>query len=176
MALAKLVNRGDFGTTTTVWTAAGSGDVAAGVLMADPADIVIRTDTGNVYIILTGGTLQLIGTTAGGGTGRPSSTVTPGATPTWALSNAVNGVFRITALAAAITNMSTNGSLSGAAEGNSMIFEITDNGTARALAWGTLFEPSGTIALPTTTVISTKLTVGFLYNPATSKMTCVAVA
>jgi hypothetical protein len=52
---------------------------------------------------------------------------------------------------------------------------ITDNGTARAITWGASFEAS-TIALPTTTVISTRLDVAFIWNTATSKWRCVGVA
>ncbi len=64
-------------------------------------------------------------------------------------------IHRITALAAAITNMTTN--LSGTPEVWDMIaIEITDNGTARAITWGASFA-NGTIALPTTTSISTTL-------------------
>ena len=56
-----------------------------------------------------------------------------------------------------------------------LILGFTDNGTARAITWGTGFEAS-TVALPLTTVVSTLLLVGLLYNPTTSKYRCVAVA
>lgn len=99
-------------------------------------------------------------------------TVTQAATPTINTDN--TDVASITGLAQAITSMTTN--LSGTpAAGESVIIEITDNGTARAITWGTSFEAS-TVALPTTTVISAKLTVGFFWNSATSKWRCVAAA
>lgn len=99
-------------------------------------------------------------------------TVTQSATPTINTDN--TDIASITALAQAITSFTTN--LSGTpVAGNSLIIEITDDGTARALAWGASFEAS-TVALPTTTVISTKLTVGFIWNSATSKWRCVATA
>ena len=83
-------------------------------------------------------------------------------------------VASITGLAQAITSMTTN--LTGTpVDGQSLIIRITDNGTARAITWGASFEAS-TVALPTTTVISTMLIVGFLWNTATSKWRCVAVA
>ena len=53
--------------------------------------------------------------------------------------------------------------------------EFKDTGTARAITWGASFEDAGQ-ALPTTTVISKLLTVGFIYNTVTSKWGCVAVA
>lgn len=99
-------------------------------------------------------------------------TVTQNATPTSNTDNA--DVFSMTGLAAAVTNMSTN-QTGTPADGDMLIWRITDNGTARALTWGTLYEAS-TVALPTTTVISTMLVVGFLWNTATSKWRCVAVA
>ena len=78
----------------------------------------------------------------------------------------------ITALAAAITSMTTN--LSGTpTNGQKLIIRFKDDGTARAITWGASFEACG-VALPTTTVISKRLTVGFLYDTTTSKWGCVA--
>lgn len=80
----------------------------------------------------------------------------------------------ITAQAEAITSMTTN--LSGTPTNfQSLIIRIKDNGTARAITWGASFEAKGT-ALPTTTVISKVLTVGFIYDTVTSKWGCVASA
>lgn len=98
--------------------------------------------------------------------------VTQSATPTINTDNA--DVISITGLAQAITSMTTN--LTGTPNpGDTLLFEITDNGTARALTWGASFEPS-TVPLPTTTVASALLTVGTRWNTATSKWRCVAVA
>jgi hypothetical protein len=78
----------------------------------------------------------------------------------------------ITALAAAITSMTTN--LSGTpTNGQALLFRIKDNGTARAITWGASFEARG-VALPTTTVISKVLTTLFIYDTTTSKWGCVA--
>lgn len=101
-----------------------------------------------------------------------TGTVASSATPTINTDNV--DLFSITALAAAITSMTTN--LTGTpVAGDALIIEITDNGTARAITWGASFEAS-TVALPTTTVISTKLTVGFIWNTTTSKWRCMGVA
>lgn len=84
-------------------------------------------------------------------------------------------VVKITAQNAAITSFTTN--LTGTpVDGDTLRISITDDGTARALTWGTSFEASGTVALPTTTVINTRLDVGFFWNVATSKWRCVASA
>lgn len=82
--------------------------------------------------------------------------------------------FDITALAAAITSMTTN--LTGTpVNGDIFIFTIKDDGTARAIAWGAAFTPGG-VALPTTTVLSKILTVGFRYSTANAlnKWCCIA--
>jgi len=100
-------------------------------------------------------------------------TTTSSSTPTINTDN--YDIYRITAQSAAITSFTTN--LSGTpTDGQMIIISITDNGTARAITWGSSFEASGNVSLPTTTVISTRLDVGFLYNTVTSKWRCVAVA
>lgn len=88
------------------------------------------------------------------------NTITSSATPT---TNTDNYDFvNITALAAAITSMTTN--LSGTPSiGDVLVFQIKDNGTARAITWGASFTAKG-VALPTTTVISKLLTVCFIWN------------
>ena len=101
-----------------------------------------------------------------------SGTVASSATPTINTDNV--DYYSITALAAAITSFTTN--LSGTPTiGQTLWISIKDNGTARAITWGASFEAS-TIALPTTTVISTRLDVAFIWNEATSVWRCVGVA
>ena len=100
--------------------------------------------------------------------------ITSHATPTINTDNC--DAVDITALAEDITNMSTN--LSGTPTNKQkLLFEIKDNGTARAISWGTSFVAGG-VALPTTTVLSKILTVGFIYSTANSlnKWRCIAVA
>ena len=80
--------------------------------------------------------------------------------------------YSITALAVAITSMTTN--LSGTPTNfQKLIIRIKDNGTARAITWGASFEAKG-VTLPTTTVLSKVLTVGLIYDTVTSKWGCVA--
>jgi hypothetical protein len=101
-----------------------------------------------------------------------SGTVASAATPTINTDNV--DYYSITALAAAITSFTTN--LSGTPTiGQTLWISIKDNGTARAITWGASFEAS-TIALPTTTVISTRLDVAFIWNESTSVWRCVGVA
>lgn len=103
---------------------------------------------------------------------KRAPSITQSATPTINTDN--TDYAEITGLAQAITSMTTN--LSGTpVKGDTLWVSITDNGTARGITWGTSFEAS-TVALPTTTVLSTRLDIGFTWNVATSKWRCVAVA
>lgn len=98
---------------------------------------------------------------------------TQSATPTINTDN--TDIASITALGQAITSMTTN--LSGTpVNGDTLWISITDDGTARLITWGTSFEASGNVALPTTTVLSTRLDVLFTWNTVTSKWRCIAVS
>lgn len=101
---------------------------------------------------------------------RRKSTETSSATPTINTDNA--DCHQITALAAAITSMTTN--LSGTpTDGQELDIEILDNGTARAITWGASFA-SGPATLPTTTTLSKWLYVKFRYSSSRSKWICMA--
>ena len=96
----------------------------------------------------------------------------PGATPSTNTDNL--DIANYTGLATAITSMSTN--LTGTpSDGDLLEFRFTDNGTARAITWGASFSNS-TVSVPTTTVASTMLRVGFEYNSTASSWVCIAVA
>lgn len=100
------------------------------------------------------------------------ATVASSATPS--INTDTSKIFSIANLATAVTSFTTN--LTGTpVNGQKLWIFIVDNGTARALTWGSKFEAS-TVALPTTTVVSTRLDVGFIWNAASSKWRCVAVA
>lgn len=100
------------------------------------------------------------------------TTITSSATPT--INTDDCDAVTITALAAAITSMTSN--LSGTPTNfQRLTIRIKDDGTARAITWGASFEAKG-VALPTTTVISKVLTVGFIYDTVSAKWGCVASA
>jgi hypothetical protein len=82
--------------------------------------------------------------------------------------------FNITALAAAITSM-TSGLSGTPVDGQKLMIRIKDNGTARAITWGTSFVSSGVATLLATTVASKTHRVGLIYDSAMAKWTCVAV-
>lgn len=98
--------------------------------------------------------------------------VASSATPAF---NTDNGdIARLTGLTTNITNASTN--LTGTPNhGDMFSYEITDNGVARTISWGTSFAATGTLALPTTTVISTRLRCLFQYADNVLKWEIVAV-
>lgn len=101
-----------------------------------------------------------------------TGTATSSATPTINTDNV--DFYSLTAQAADITSMTTN--LSGTpTEGQRLWIAITGT-AARAITWGASFESSGNVTLPTTTVLTARLDVGFIWNSVTSKWRCVAVA
>ena len=80
-------------------------------------------------------------------------------------------IFDITALAAAAAIANPTGT---PVDGQTLIFRIKDNGTARALTWGTDYREVG-VVLPDTTVINKTLYVGTIYNANADKFDVVAV-
>lgn len=97
------------------------------------------------------------------------STTTSSATPTINTDNV--DMYGLTAQAADITSFTTN--LSGTPTDGQKLWIYIVGTAARAITWGSSFEAS-TIALPTTTVSTNRLDVGFVWNAATSKWRCVA--
>jgi hypothetical protein len=79
----------------------------------------------------------------------------------------------ITAQTAAITSF-TSGLTGAPVDGDTLRISIT--GTAAVgITWGNKFEAS-TVVLPTTTVLTARLDVGFVWNTETTAWRCVAVA
>lgn len=99
------------------------------------------------------------------------STTASSATPTINTDNV--DMFGLTAQAADITSFTTN--LSGTPTDGQKLWIYIVGTAARAITWGASFEAS-TVALPTTTVSTNRLDVGFVWNAATSKWRCVAAA
>jgi hypothetical protein len=150
--------------------------VAHGSAPSSPTNGDVWSTTA-AWIVRTNGATETLATLAGTQT-LTAKRVTPrvtseasSATPTINTDN--TDLHRITALTVNITSFTTN--LSGTpTHGQKLIIEITGT-AARTIAWGAEFEAS-TVALPTTTVTTAMLTVGFIYNSATTNWRCVAVA
>jgi hypothetical protein len=99
------------------------------------------------------------------------STATSSATPTINTDNV--DIYGLTAQAVDITSFSTN--LSGTPTNGQKLWIYIVGTAARAITWGASFE-SSTIILPTTTVSTNRLDIGFVWNAVTSKWRCVAYA
>lgn len=80
--------------------------------------------------------------------------------------------YNITALAAAITSVTITGTPT---DGQKLLLRIKDNGTARALAFGSGIVASGAAALPTTTVAGKTHHIGLTYDAAAAKWVALAV-
>ncbi len=102
---------------------------------------------------------------------KRTGTTTSSATPTINTDNV--DFYSITAQTEAITSFTTN--LSGTPTENQTLWIAITGTAARAITWGASFEAS-TVALPTTTVTTARLDVGFVWNTVTSKWRCVASA
>lgn len=152
------VARGGSGAGTLTGLLVGNGTAAFTAVTAPSGAVVGTTDTQTL--------------TNKRNTKRALSTSGPGATPT--LNTDTYDVAHFTAVAANITSMTTN--LSGTpVQGEQLRIDFTDDGTARTIAWGASFEDGG-VALPLTTVISTRLDAILYWNTVTSKWRCMATS
>jgi hypothetical protein len=96
---------------------------------------------------------------------RVVATSAPGATPS--INSDVTDVAEFTAMAAAVTSLTTN--LTGSpSDGDELTLRFTDNGTGRAITHGSKFLPSGTQALLTTTVANKVHVEKFNYDASKS--------
>ena len=98
-----------------------------------------------------------------------AGTTTSHATPTINTDNV--DFYSLTAQTEDITSFTTN--LSGTPTERQTLWIAITGTAARGITWGTSFEAS-TVALPTTTVTTARLDVGFIWNTVTSKWRCVA--
>jgi hypothetical protein len=89
-------------------------------------------------------------------------------TPTFA-----NDQVNITAQAAALALANPTGT---AVPAWGLVIRIKDNGTARAISYGTQYRSIGVGTLPTTTVAGKTLYLGMIYNSTDTKWDVVAVA
>lgn len=155
--------------TKTKITYDSKGLVTAG---ADATTADIADSSNKRYV--TDAQLTVIGNTSGTNTGDQTflnarvQSVTSSATVT---ATSTNDLVRITAQAEALTLANPTGTFT---EGQSLIFRIKDNGTARTIAYGANFRAIG-VTLPTTTVISKTTYIGCIYNDSDTKFDVVGV-
>jgi hypothetical protein len=90
--------------------------------------------------------------------------ITNSATPT--PNSDTTDIYLVTALAQTATFGAPTGTPT---EGQQLIIRIKDNATARSLAWNAIYRASSDLALPTTTIVSKTVYLGFMYNSTDSK-------
>lgn len=173
----------NIGSTTTGWahlymTTGGILDFGNGNTVITHSSGILNVSTGELRITTAGTattsvpTLTSTNTLSNKRITRRFVVTTQAAAPTINTDN--TDIASITALAQAITSFTTN--LSGTPlAGDYLQIQITDNGTARAITWGAKFAAT-TIALPTTTVISKLLRIGFQWDTVAAVWQCIAVA
>ena len=185
-------NNGASGSTTTITIGSASGTSSTtlkGSLIASSLTGILVGNGASAITTITPGTgvstaLGVAINTAGGfdtidGTATLTnkwiqprvSTTTSSATPT--INTDTTDQFGLTAQAVDITSFTTN--LSGTPVNGQKLWIYIVGTAARAITWGASFEAS-TVALPTTTVTTKRLDVGFVWNAASSVWRCVAVA
>ena len=102
---------------------------------------------------------------------QPTTTsVTSTATLTPDLS--LGDTFTITAQAAALIIANPSGT---PVNGQKMLIRIKDNGTARAITYGSQYRASTDLLLPSTTIVSKTLYYGFIYNSTDTKWDLIAL-
>jgi hypothetical protein len=132
---------------------------------------VINWDNGDATITQSGNDVTLAGASLTARVKPRTGTTTSSATPT--INTDDVDFYSITAQTVDITSFTTN--LSGTpTDGQKLWISVTGT-AARALTFGASFEAS-TVALPTTTVTTNRLDMGFVWNSATSKWRIVASA
>jgi len=94
---------------------------------------------------------------------KRTSTIVSSATPTPNCDT--TDIFTVTALTKGATFAVPAGT---PVNGQGLVIRIKDNGTARTLAWNAVYREGDTI-LPTTTVISKTMFLGFMWNSTDSK-------
>lgn len=97
-------------------------------------------------------------------------TITSSATPT--PNSDITDIYTITALAEAATFGAPTGTPT---QGQTLLIRIKDNATARALSFNAIYRAGTDIALPTTTVLSKTIYIGFVYNSTSTKWDLILV-
>lgn len=98
-------------------------------------------------------------------------TTTSSATPS--INVGITDMYGLTAQAVDITSFTTN--LTGTPVNGQKLWIYIVGTAARAITWGASFE-SSIATLPTTTVSTNRLDIGFVWNTSTSKWRCMATA
>lgn len=175
-----LVATGSGGSVTTASVVAANGFAGS---VANPTTTPAITISTSITGLLKGNGTAISAATAGTDYVTPTGTTTltnkrvtkRAGTETTNSTTTVNtdnyDIWSITALASANT-INVSGTPT---DGQTLIIRIRDNGvSARGLTWNAIFRASPDLALPTTTILSKLLYVGFIYNGTDSKFDLLA--
>jgi hypothetical protein len=155
LSSAVTVPKGGTGAVSLTGILVGNGTAAVTTISAPAGTIVGTTDT---QTLTNKRVTQRVTTIAS------SATPTPNAD--------TDDLYVITALGTATVFGAPTGTPT---EGQSLIIRIKDNAAARAITWNAIYRGIG-VTLPTTTVVSKVLYVGFKYNASDTKWDAIAVA
>jgi len=101
------------------------------------------------------------------------TTTTVASTATLTPDLSLGDTFTITAQAASLSVANPTGS---PVNGQKMMIRIKDNGTARAISWsGSQYRASTDLTLPSTTIVSKTVYLGFIYNSIDTKWDLIAL-
>ena len=101
------------------------------------------------------------------------TTTTVASTATLTPDLSLGDTFTITAQAASLSVANPTGS---PVNGQKMMIRIKDNGTARAISWsGSQYRASTDLTLPSTTIVSKTVYLGFIYNSTDTKWDLIAL-
>lgn len=142
----------------------GSGDVVGPASSVNDRIAVFDGTTGKLLKV---GAQTIAQAIAAAQTPRVQAVTSSGTvTPTFA-----NDLVKITAQAAALTLANPSGT---AIDGHGIVIRIKDNGTARAITYGSQYRAIG-VALPTTTVVGETIYIAGIWNTEDTTLDIVAV-
>ena len=176
LAVSLVGSAGSFGDDAPVVVTIQAPDVGAvdsvnsqtGVVVLgidDLADVDAASPT-NGYSLAWNSTSSKWEPSAPSGVNVQSTASTATLTPTYS-----NDVAEVTAQAASLTIANPSGT---AVDGHGLVIRIKDNGTARALTWGSDYRVIG-VTLPTTTVLGKQHYIACIRNSTAGKMDVLAV-
>jgi hypothetical protein len=148
----------------------GGNLTLAGAFTTSGANALTLTTTGSTNVTLpTTGTLATLAGTETFTNKRITSRVTSiTSNATWSPNADTDDMYVVTAQAAAATTISNPSGTP--TQGQKLLIRVKDNGTARALTWsGTQWRASSDMPLPTTTILSKTMYLGFIYNSTDTK-------
>lgn len=132
-----------------------------------PGELAVNLADAKLYSKTTGGSVIVVGSAATGkvtaSTAATATTITPNID--------TYDAYDLTALATALTVANPTGTPYNMQR---LIVRVRDNGTARALSFGTAYA-SGGVALPTTTAASKSLMLGFFYDAGVAEWLLIAL-